>query len=350
MRSKADRKLAKVLSRVERTAKLHHSLAEMVKAHLRVIVKSREVSLVKLDPALQRSRHVLVTTVYNEAVRIPFILKYYRSMGFEHFIVIDNQSDDNLQELLAGESGVSIFAAKGSFRLSRFGYDWVNGILSRYCSKKWVLYVDADEFFIFPHCDKRRISDLTDFMEKNDQDSLQCLMLDMYSNKKIKDNKCGIGEDPLSVCRLYDRDGYVKQFDPRSETVWIKGGVRGRLYFSDNIWDGPALNKTPLVFWKKHYVFLKATHQLWPFRLNGGGVNQRTLRGILLHFKFLADWTTKVANESVRQQHTDEYNAYSKSDILMDDGPDFVGPPTAEYQCWRSLEQDGLLDGRAWPI
>ena len=88
-------------------------------------------------------------------------------------------------------------------------------------------------------------------------------MLDMYSNKTIQHNIYGVGEaPPLSVCYLFDLDRYIKQFDPITETMWTKGGIRGRIYFSANILDGPALNKTSLVFWKQHYVFLKSTHQL----------------------------------------------------------------------------------------
>ena len=38
-----------------------------------------------------------------------------------------------------------------------FGNDWINQVINRYCQKKWVLYVDADEFLVYPHCDTRPI-------------------------------------------------------------------------------------------------------------------------------------------------------------------------------------------------
>lgn len=350
MSSNADGKRTKILGMSKWAARLFTSMIEALKAWIRVIIKSQEVFPITIAPGLQDAKHVLVTVVHNEASRIPFMLDYYRAMGFEHFIVLDNRSEDDLQKILSGKSGVSVFMANGSFRSSRFGVDWMNGILARYCSQKWVLYVDADEFFVFPHCDTKNISDLTEFMESNGQHSLQCMMLDMYSDKRAEHNICGSDEDPLSVCRLYDRNGYFEKYDALNQTVWIKGGVRGRIYFSHNVWEGPALNKTPLVFWKRHYAFLRATHLLWPPQLNGGTLAGQKLRGVLLHFKFLSDWTTKVARESVRRQHTDEYKAYSTAMTSMDDGPDFVGSPTGEYQSWRSLEQDGLLDGNAWPI
>ena len=350
MWSNADRIRAKAQRRSKRIVRLLVSTRELWKARIRVIAKSREVSVVKIAPGLQDAKHVVVMVVHNEALRIPYMLEYYKTMGFEHFLILDNRSDDDLQNILSGKSGISIFMANGSYRFSRFGVDWVNGVLSKYCSQKWILYVDADEFFVFPHCDTKSISDLTDFMENNNQKSMQCLMLDMYSDKKVQYNICGVGQDPLSVCRFYDRDGYVKKYDRLNQAVWIKGGVRGRIFFSTNVWEGPALNKTPLVFWQRHYAFLRSTHLLWPPRLNGGNVTRRKIRGALLHFKFLADWTTKISSESLRQQHTDEYNAYSAAATSMDDGLDFIGPATVEYRSWRSLEQYGLLDGKAWPI
>lgn len=324
-------------------------LSEGCKAHLRRFMKSREVSLLRLSPGLRGATHVLVTTVHNEAARLPFVLQYYRHMGFEQFIIIDNRSDDGLQDLLRAEENVSVFFADGAFKAARFGYDWVNGVLAKFCAGKWVLYIDADEFFVFPHCDSKTIIDLTDHLASRRQVSMQCLMLDMYSGRNAADNICAVGQDPLSVCKFYDKAGYREKYIPMTRTTWIKGGVRGRIYFADDIWEGPALNKTPLVYWRRHYAYLRATHMLWPFHLNGGKPGETRLRGILLHFKFLADWTVKIANEAARRQHTEEYGAYTAVMTVQAREPGFVGPPTAEYRDWRSLARDGLLDDAAWP-
>jgi hypothetical protein len=223
--------------------------------------------------------------------------------------------------------------------------DWINYLLAKYCVGKWILHVDADEFLVFPHCDTRGISGLTSYLEKNQQVSLQCLMLDMYSDKKIEDNICAVDEDPASICPFFDETGYVTYYDPMNETFAIKGGVRGRIYFSDNLWKGPALNKTPLVRWQPHYAFLKCAHELWPTSVNGGTPVPGVPHGVLLHFKFLSDLTNKLAAEKIRQQHTNEYDAYMHNDSLPDDGPNFMYPQSRKYDGWRSLHAAGLLDG-----
>jgi len=319
-------------------------LWNIAKARIRVWLHSREISPVKLRPGLQNAKHVVVMLVYNEVQRMPFLLRYYRGMGFEHFVILDNKSTDGLQEKLAEEPDISLFFTKGSFKNTRFGMDWINYLLSKYCAGKWILHVDADELLVFPHCDRLSISGLTAYMEEKQQASLQCLMLDMYSDKKIKDNICAVGEDPASICPFFDETGYVTYYDPLNETFAIKGGARGRVYFSDNFWEGPALNKTPLVRWQRHYAFLKSAHELWPPPINGGAPMPGVPRGVLLHLKFLSDLTEKLAAETVRQQHTCEYDAYFRNDDENDD-PNFMSPHSRKYDGWRSLQAAGLLDG-----
>jgi len=321
-----------------------YNVFEFSKAHLRRIAKRREVSVVRLAPGFRKARHVLITTVHNEAHRIAYFLRYYRELGIEHFIIIDNRSTDGLRVMLEQEPDVSIFFARGVYRNARFGMDWVNGLLSKYCVDKWVVCADADEFLAYPYCDTRSIAGLTDHLARHGQRSLGGLMVDMYSDRQPSENVCQSGGDPVAVCPLYDRSGYQSRFDPLSRTTWIKGGVRGRLFFPD-VWSGPALNKTPLVHWKAHFAYIKSSHELWPPRLNQPTrLGEPRMTGALLHFKFLADFEGKLETETARQQHTVEYAAYTG---LLDRGGevrvDFVGGSTTRYEGWRSLLRDGLI-------
>lgn len=265
-------------------------------------------------------------------------------LGIDEFIVVDNRSTDGLAALLKGRPGLSYFYADGEYRSARFGVDWVNAILSRYCHRKWILYVDADEFLVFPHSDVRNIRMLTDHFERSGQQSMNVVMLDMYSERAPGDNLCAPGVDPVDVCALYDSSGYDARFDPCTRTTWIKGGVRGRTYFADDIWKGPALNKTVLVSWRRHYAFLKSTHEVWPYRINAPAARTGgKISGALLHFKFLGDINLRLNSEALRQQHTSEYDAYTLSPGAKAASPNFVGPSTARFENWRSLLRDGLI-------
>jgi hypothetical protein len=325
-------------------ARTVHSVSAFAKAHIRRFAHLRQFACVWLSPGLKQASHVVVLHTYNEAHRIDAFLAHYRSLGFDEFIFIDNRSTDALREHLQGKPGISYFYADADFRRARFGVDWINAILSKYCNRKWVLYVDADEFLVYPHSDTRSIRALTDHFERTGQQSMNLLMLDMYSERAAEQNVCPSGVHPLDVCRHYDRSGYEARFDPYTRTTWIKGGVRGRVYFADDIWKGPAHNKTALVHWRRHYAFLKSTHEVWPNRLNAPSSNAGgTVSGALLHFKFLADVTQRLNAESVRRQHTTEYDAYT---ALLNTGsavPELVGAPTARYEGWQSLLHDQLI-------
>jgi hypothetical protein len=287
---------------------------------------------IALRPDLADARIVVVLVVKDEAPRLPFLLHYYRMLGAEHFMIVDNRSTDEIGALLRHAPDVSLFAANGDFKRARFGTDWVNVLLHRHCVGKWVLWIDADELLVFSKRPDATLGELVAALDRCGQKSLATLMVDMYSARPARENIVAPGSDPRTVCDLYDRTGYVRHVD--DDIAWIKGGVRGRLFFPD-VWSGPALNKTPLVKWQRHYAFLKVAHELWPRHLNGAG----RLQGALLHFKFTAMSVEKMVDTAVRQQHTHEYEAYDEVN-----GVSFVDTMTARFVDGGSLVDDGLFE------
>jgi hypothetical protein len=314
-------------------------LSELAKAHGRRLLHRRQVSIVNLRGGLRSARHVVVMVVHNEADRLGYLLHYYRTMGFDHFLVLDNDSDDGTVDLLADQQDVSVFRANGSYKAARFGNDWINHVLSRYASGRWVLYVDADEFLVFPQQGSVPIMALTEQLEAGGREVLHTVMLDMYSDRPLIENAYQPGTDPLAVCPLYDAVGYSVRFEEASQTTWIKGGIRSRLFFSTDPSKAPALNKTPLVRWRRHFAFTKSAHQLTPSRLNGPGRQHvPPADAVLLHFKFLSSFRDRVAQESVRRQHTAEYAAYGELDSVG-----FVSEATRQFEGWQSVVETGLL-------
>jgi glycosyltransferase involved in cell wall biosynthesis len=321
------------------------SISHYAKARLRRSLKARQVKSNLLRSGLKRARHVVICVIRDEGHRLAFFLQYYRDLGFEHFICIDNGSTDGTTEQLSSFDDVSVLSASGSYKAARFGNDWINEVINRYCQEKWVLYVDADEFLVYPHCDTRPISQLTAYMDSVGGRSLRSVMVDMYSHNPIVENVCEPGRDPLGVCNLFDRSGYVSHFDKRNLTIWIKGGVRGRVYFQDRIWDGPALNKIPLVYVEGECLFLKSSHQVWPLSLNLGDMRGALgVSGALLHFKFLSTFVHKVSDLANRSEHTEEYAMYSSGEDMRH----FLFEDTGVYKNWKDLSDNGLIQGEGW--
>jgi hypothetical protein len=307
-------------------------ISEPLRAHLRRWWKRRELLPVVIRSSLTSARLVAVIVVKNEARRMPALLRHYRQLGVEHFIVIDNQSTDALREGITRDD-VSLYSAVGDYSSARYGIDWVNTVLSRHCHGKWILHVDADEFLVFDSA-LSNLDEVCSWLDSSDRPSLQALMLDMYSDRRATDNVVREGQDPVEVCNLFDRTGYERRYDAVSGTMWVKGGVRGRLFFPDR-WEGPALNKTPLVRWNRHHAFLRSAHLLWPRPLNGDG---RTPELCLLHFKFTESASALMGDEIHRAQHTSEYLAYDGAhEVTM------VGAETVRYSRPADITKYGLL-------
>ncbi|MFC0681406.1 glycosyltransferase family 2 protein [Lysobacter korlensis] len=313
--------------------RLRFDSVEFVKAHLRRVWKARELVPGDVRPSLADAGIVAVMAVRNEVGRLPSLLAYYRGLGVDHFILIDNGSADGLDDLISGEQDISWYRSAGEYRRARYANDWVNEVLHRHCDGKWVLYVDADEFLDFAAGTATTLPELCALLQSRGQRALHALLLDMYSERPGEENVVTPGGDPLGVCRLYDASGYVSDKDPATGTTWIKGGVRGELF--DDVWDGPALNKTPLVRWRRGYAFLKSAHELWPRSLNQQSAQPQS---VLLHLKFTSLSLAKIAQEDYREQHTSEYAAY---DDLQDRV--FLSDRTRTYRGADGLVEEGLI-------
>lgn len=301
--------------------------------HVRASAIQRNLEQHRIRQDLRDAHIVAVMTVKNEGVRLRHHLDYYRQLGAQHFVIIDNESTDDTKEFCLEQQDVSYIVAHGSYAQAHYGTDWINYVLRRYCIGKWVLWIDVDELLLFTS-GRNDLATLTEHLENRGRRSLQTLLLDMYSERTAPENLLATGQDPREICQYYDRTGYSTQADTMTGTTWIKGGVRGRIFFEHNIWDGPALNKSPLIRWRRHQLFVRSSHILWPRQLNGAG----PVNGILLHFKFTSTATQKIAEESDQKQHTEEYLAYRDIDDRR-----LVGPDTKRFVGFPDLVSDGLV-------
>ena len=75
---------------------------------------------------------LLFSTMRNERIRLPYFLAYYRRLGVNHFLIVDNGSDDGTRDFLAEQSDVSVWSATAGYKQSRFGMDWMMHLLRRH--------------------------------------------------------------------------------------------------------------------------------------------------------------------------------------------------------------------------
>ena len=154
--------------------------------YIRAIRKRRELSAVSVRrKGIRAAPCIVICVLRDEHVRLPYFLQYYRAMGIEHFLFVDNDSSDGSREYLAEQPDCSVWTTSASYAKSRFGIDWVNWLGRRWCLGKWVLCVDVDEFFVYPFCDTRPIGALTDWLDGSQLRSFGTMLLDMYPKGPI---------------------------------------------------------------------------------------------------------------------------------------------------------------------
>ncbi|PTQ69750.1 glycosyltransferase family 2 protein [Celeribacter persicus] len=311
----------------------------------------RELTLVQNNTSRIRPDDILVIcTLRNERIRLPYFLKYYRSMGVSHFLFVDNDSDDGSRDFLIGQDDVSIWHTTASYRKSLFGVHWMNWLARKYCHDHWTLTVDVDEFLVFPFCDTRPIPALTDWLDNSGLRSFSAMLIDMYPKGPIDAQPYREGQNPFEIAEWFDSGNYMISTNPEYHNLWIQGGPRARLFFNDDPFNAPSLNKIPLVKWHRNYAYMHSTHMLLPRGLNfvyetEGG---EKASGALLHAKFLNTFVQKTEEELKRRQHyagSREYLAYHNR---IKDDPELWCNWSEKYINWRQLEILGLMSKGNW--
>lgn len=289
-------------------------------------------------------------TLRNERSRLPFFLAYYRRLGVNHFLMVDNGSDDGSAAFLSTEPDVSLWSTEASYRKARFGVDWLNGLQARYGYGHWTLVVDPDEFLVFPFCDTRPLRALTDWLDGRGVRSFSAMLLDLYPAGPLGSATYRAGQDPIAAAPFFDPGNYTMSLNPEFRNLWIQGGPRARSFFADAPGQAPSLNKIPLVKWQRGFSYVHSTHMLLPRGLNlvyddAGG---EKACGVLLHTKFAGPFAEKVEEELGRKEHFAggrEYRAYSNGLAMK---RSLMTAQSRRFESWRQLEDLGLLSTGGW--
>ena len=326
-------------------------LRDRLSRRLRALRRARE-----LVPVSDRTARIapgdilLFATLRNERIRLAWFLEYYRALGVGHFLFVDNASDDGTREQLAAEPDVSVWTTAASYKRARFGMDWINHLLTRFGHGHWTLTVDVDEFLVYPHCDARPLRALTDWLDASSIRALPAMLIDTYPKGPIDAEPYSEGRDPLEIAAWFDPGNYVIERNDHFRNLWIQGGPRARMFFADTPAHAPALNKIPLVKWRRGQVFVSSTHMLLPRGLNRvydewGGEKPA---GALMHAKFLDTFTVKAREEMQRRQHYAASREYIVYEERLRETRDLWCEGSARFTGWRQLEAMGLISPGSW--
>ncbi|MBE0413076.1 MAG: glycosyltransferase family 2 protein [Yoonia sp.] len=293
---------------------------------------------------------LLFCTFRNEAIRLPYFMDYYRKLGINHFVMVDNGSTDGGADLVTGQSDVSLWRTDARYGDARYGMDWLMWLLGRYGHRHWALTVDVDEFLIYPFCDTRPIRALADWLDASEVRSFGAMQLDMYPKGAISQSPYFMGQDPFAVANWFDPGNYIMTRNDRMRNLWIQGGPRARVFFADQPRLAPALNKIPFVKWHRKYAYVSSTHMILPRGLNlvyDQGQGEKT-SGLLLHAKFINLFQDRARQEAARGQHYRAGEQYRRYSDEQGGDPDLWCKWSEQYINWRQLEVLGLMSKGNW--
>ena len=147
-------------------------------------------------------------------------MDYYRRLGVTKFLVVDNDSSDGTRAWLVRQPDIYVWRSSLSFRKANFGSSWFELLLRRYGVGQWCLIVDADELFYYPECERRTLRSLCSSLEKRGKRAFNAVLLDMYSDKPVRDTLYMPDRSFIEVCPYFDRTFFHRR---------VEGGGRVRI-------------------------------------------------------------------------------------------------------------------------
>ncbi|WP_297768871.1 glycosyltransferase family 2 protein [uncultured Roseovarius sp.] len=307
-------------------------------------------ALIDRTPQIKPHDILCFSTVRNEALRLPWFLEHHRQLGVRHFLIVDNASDDGTRDYLAAQPDVSLWTTTHSYKLSRFGVDWLTWLQMRHGHGHWCLTLDADECLIYPYHDTRPLPALCAWLDAQQCASFGALMLDMYPKGRLSESRYSAGQDPFAHLCWFDGGNYGMRRKADLQNLWIQGGPRARMFFASDPRRAPTMGKIPLVRWHWRYAYVSSAHSLLPRHLNhvydrhGGELTS----GVLLHSKFLDTVVNRSAEEKGRQEHFANSTLYDGYYDALTDDPDLWCETATRLTGWRQIEAMGLMSRGGW--
>jgi hypothetical protein len=337
-------------------------------------------------PNIELGRITAITICYNESVRLPYFLKFYKSIGVTRFIVVDNGSTDGSDSILDAEPTVTRLYSNSSFAENKAA--WRSALADALLPDRWVIFPDVDEFLIYPGWPKYDLNWLIDYLETSGYDALFAPMVDMYPGEPLRDITYEPGSSLFEISPYFDTGNYRLLPQLTSPEKWktppyrVHGGARERLFHSvksreptltDRLllrlffslrrptapgprrlrWEtrllkqlagclpekSPNMSKLPLLRWRPGTRFQSSPHRVnFAYALAPDW-------GTILHFKYLPDFADKVIEAATREQHISEAAHYKlyQSQICEITSQPLTFQRSRRLQTYKSMVDTGLM-------
>lgn len=337
---------------------------------------------IRSNPLSGRHAATVCAIVHDEMYFLPAFLAYYRGLGADRFIILDDRSTDGTAEYLAGEPDVMVLESPLRYS-DQVDYDpairaqiletravrlWRDQILAGFCDGQWAAMVDPDEFLVLP--DGLTLPAFAARLEAEGAEAAWGAMIDMYP-ASVGDitgpaaaatgpggfDPAGCGGGPwhfdarphIDPAQLVQSPAIPRTVYPGSVSrLFATWGVleqgpalrRLRRWLSGYRYQGASMiHKTPLVRWQAGDRFLNCHVTTKP-------VSPRHAVAIL-HFKFTADLGRKIEyalTSGSYNQGSRSYRLYATLiERMIDAKASFLGKASRKYSSWKDLQEAGVI-------
>ncbi len=312
--------------------------------------------------------------VKDEMDLLPAFLDHYRELGFNQFLVFDDQSSDGGRAFLEAQNDVVLFTSHltfgvpltvtfpdGSKREDRAGIYFKAAIPHVYCADQIVGYFDADEFLFLPP--DVSIQQVIDRMDKEEADCAVASVVEFFPEaisglagpmpkdfqgllesypcfepEPLVNLRKGMDQELINLSktnRLFEQYGV----QPSVEGGFFKRPFTSRREKKAQLFQKSQRHKIPLV---------RRSNTSW--QIGSHYCNQPPSDSVLLtigHFVFTARFAEKIARAQEWKAHTSgasKYRYYSELLSKMEavDGR-FVGPDTRKFESEAQFLDCGLM-------
>jgi Glycosyl transferase family 2 len=316
--------------------------------------------------------------VHDEMYFLPAFLAYYRSLGADRFIILDDRSTDGTADYLGAQPDVMVVESPIRY-FDEIAYDpatraqiletravrlWRDQLMEDFCRDQWAAMVDPDEFLVLP--DGLSLPAFAARLEAEGAEAVWGAMIDMYP-AAIGDitgpaaGATGPGGFDLAApwyfdarphidpARLRETPGVPRTVYPGSVArLFATWGVleqgpllrRLRRRISGYRYQGASMiHKTPLVRWRPGDRFRNCHVTTKPV--------SPAHAVAILHFKFTADLGRKIEyalKSGGYNQGSRSYRLYATLiDRMMQADAPFKSRVSSRYNSWKDLQKAGIV-------
>ena len=311
------------------------------------------------EPEVNKEDIILCCVLKDAEFYFEAFLKHYRAIGVTKFFIIDNNS---LTPVISNDKDVFIWQTRvGYFKY--FKTFWIGLLLDRYAQENWCLTVDVDEFLVYEGYETTDLKELTVTIKR--LSFLPCVLLDLYSKDSEKASKEKFRDycvyydwsdekddeyDHLPACKWAygDLTQWFRKIDVRrrvfgtmdclrkipffkhSKKILLNQGFHDLLIMKGKEWSWLPKDKTHLLDPRRYLQYYREARRRFMriFRKTSVREKPRVRKmslvvpeifkdhhvtcGILLHYKFIADFPEQIRKGYESKQYFDRTNTNQK--------------------------------------